>query len=712
MKTRIRGGGGGGGYPINPTEAGCPIRAGVARVGLFSSLTKNVGAPSFPRSWGRVGVRTLRDASGVLFCALLLLAAVPLLSQQPITDPAKLQSKTVENMQNFSIEKLYTTRNIGGTTWSPDGKQIAFVSNISGRNNLWLVPATGGWPTQLTVSDQRQLSPAWSPDGLWIAYISDHDGDEMWDVFLVSPNGGDVVNLTTSKEIAEQEPTWAPDGKSIAYTAKPRTGSSSEIELMEISTRHVRHLTQNTPKDRRNSSPIFSRDGKFVVYSQANAGGKDADIFLIKLAGGKTTKLTPHEGEQTYFASDLSPDGKTVLITSNAHNGYDNIGLLDIATQKIEWLTSDKWEINAGSFSPDGSTLTWAANVDGNTAIYVYDLAGKHAEALPLNNGLNSLGGNPTPYSRDGSKLLYYHNGPTAPNDAWTYDLKSKSTQQVTHALPGGIRSADMVEPYLVHFPSRDGKWTISAFAYIPNNIPRNGKFPAIVYIHGGPTSQFVNSFNRSIQYLVNQGYLVIAPNFRGSTGYGKEFMNANYRDEGGGDLNDIVDAAEWISKSGFVDKKKLVSMGGSYGGYLTMMAVTKYPDMWAAGVSIVPYVNWFTELATEDPAIREYDISIMGDPVQNKALYEDRSPINFIDRITAPLLLIAGGNDVRDPRGEAEQVAAAIKKKGGVVQLKIYENEGHQFSRVENQIDAYQRVADFLKVRVPSPGCGCSIYE
>ena len=226
---------------------------------------------------------------------------------------------------------------------------------------------------------------------------------------------------------------------------------------------------------------------------------------------------------------------------------------------------------------------------------------------------------------------------PRLPNDAWTYDLTSKSTQQVTHALLGGIRSSDMVEPYLVHFPSRDGKWTISAFAYIPNNIPRNGKFPAIVYIHGGPTSQFVNSFNRSIQYLVNQGYLVIAPNFRGSTGYGKEFMNANYRDEGGGDLNDIVDAAEWISKSGFVDKKKLVSMGGSYGGYLTMMAVTKYPDMWAAGVSIVPYVNWFTELATEDPAIREYDISIMGDPVQNKALYEDRSPINFIDRIKAP---------------------------------------------------------------------------
>ena len=653
-----------------------------------------------------------------LFAIFCLIVARPAIAQQPlpapaaVTDPTKLESRTIENMQNFSIEKLYTTRNIGGTTWSPDGKQIAFVSNISGRNNLWLVPAEGGWPTQLTISDQRQVSPAWSPDGTWIAYASDYDGNEQWDIFLVSPRGGDVVNLTTTKETSEIAPVWAPDGRQIAYTAKPKSGSSYEIELMEVSTRRVKHLTQNTPKDRTNQAPIFSRDGKFVVYSQANASSNDADIFLVDLASVKTTKLTPHQGEQTYFVSDISPDGKTLLITSNAHNGYDNIGLLDIASQKIDWLTSDKWEISAGSFSPDGSTLTWAANVDGNTNLYLYTLATRNAEMLPLRAGVNDFGGNPTPWSRDGSKLLYYHNGPTAPNDVWTYDLKSKSTQQVTHALVGGIRSADMVEPYLVHFPSRDGKWTISAFAYIPNNIPRNGKFPAIVYIHGGPTSQFVNTFNRSIQYLVNQGYLVIAPNFRGSTGYGREFMNGNYRDEGGGDLNDIVDAAEWIARTGFVDKKKLVSMGGSYGGYLTMMAVTKYPDMWGAGVAIVPYTNWFTELATEDPAIREYDISIMGDPVTNKALYEDRSPINFIDRITAPILLIAGGNDVRDPRGEAEQVAAAIKKKGGVVQLKIYENEGHQFSRIENQIDAYQRVSDFLKVRVPSPGCGCSIYE
>src|SRR6201999_511052 len=179
-----------------------------------------------------------------------------------------------------------------------------------------------------------------------------------------------------------------------------------------------------------------------------------------------------------------------------------------------------------------------------------------------------------------------------------------------------------------------DGKWTLSAFAYVPNNIQRNQKFPAIVLLHGGPASQSLDSFNRFVQYIVNQGYLVIVPNYRGSSGYGKSFTDANLGDAGGGDLHDILDAADWIKKSGFVDPKKLIVMGGSYGGYLTMMAVTKAPDMWAAGVAIMPFVNWSTEIANADPSLREYDLATMGDPVKNKALYEDRSPINFVDQI------------------------------------------------------------------------------
>ena len=643
---------------------------------------------------------------------LTVLAQTTLTPPPAITDPAKLESKTVADMQTFSIEKLYMTRSVGGATWSPDGQQVAFISNLSGRNNLWLVPATGGWPMQLTISDQRQAGPVWSPDGTWIAYISDHDGNEQWDIFLVSPKTGDVVNLTVSPESAEEDPAWSPNGRQIAYITKPKTGSSFELELMDVATRHVTHLTKNTPKELSNHHPIFSRDGKLLVYTQSHATGKDSNVFVMELAGGQSTNLTPHEGEHNFHADDISPDGKTLLITSDAQNGYSNVGLLDIATKKIDWLTNEKWEIHGGTFAPDGKSLTWTADVDGNSDIYIYDIAGRHAAELPLKTGVNSLAGNPQPYTREGGRLLYYHNGPSAPNDLWVYDVTTKQAVQVTHSLMAGLRPADMVEPYLVHYPSRDGKWTLSALAYVPNNIQKNGKFPAIVYIHGGPAVQTVNSFNRFIQYIVNQGYLVIAPNYRGSTGYGKEFTDANRGDAGGAELHDVLDAAEWIRKSGYVDPKKLIVMGGSYGGYLSMMAVTKAPEMWAAGVPIVPFVNWETEIANEDPLLREYDLATMGDPVKNKALYADRSPINFVDQIKAPLLLLAGGNDPRCPKEEAQQVADAVKKRGGKAQLKVYENEGHGFARVENQIDAYQRVSDFLKVQVPSPGCGCTVYE
>ena len=668
---------------------------------------------------------------------LLTTMIIPATSQtlpapQAITDPKQIASKPDARVEkNLTIEKLYMTRQVGGSTWSPDGETVAFVSNLSGRNNLWLVPSEGGWPTQLTVSDQRQTSPAWSPDGKWIAYMSDYDGDEQWDIFIVSPKTGQVVNLTNTREIAEEHPTWSHDGRYLAYMVKPKTSSVFEIDVYDTVMREVQHLTAGTAKDRMNVAPIWSANGKFIVYTQEQSKGTDSNVFLVDVASAQSTLLTPHDGEHTYSANDVAPDGKSVLITSNAANGYDNAGLLDIASKKIRWLTEDKWTISGESFSPDGKHLTYSANVDGNTDIYLYDIASGKARALPLPKGVNYAAGRPSPFTRDASRMLYYHTGPTAPGDLWVYSLadqeaKIKSTRagapalhentgpshQITHSLVGGVRSADMVEPHLVHYPSKDGKWTISAFVYVPYNLPRNGEHPAIVYVHGGPTAQTMNTFNRFVQYMANQGYIVIAPNYRGSTGYGKEFQQANLFDMGGGDLQDVLAAAEWIKQTGYVDPKKLILMGGSYGGYLTMMGVTKAPELWAAGVPIVPFVNWFTEIQNEDPVLQQSDLATMGDLEKNKALYEDRSPINFVDKIKAPLYLLAGGNDPRCPKEEAQQVVDAVKKRGGVAECKVYENEGHGFARVENQIDAYKRVADFLKARVPPADCSCSLNQ
>src|SRR5690348_7184312 len=209
-----------------------------------------------------------------------LAASQTLPQPQFVSDPKQIKSKPDAQVErNLEIEKLYMTRSIGDTAWSPDGKTIVFVSNISGRNNLWLVPAGGGWPTQLTVSDQRQTSPAWSPDGKWIAYASDYDGDEQWDIFLVSPKTGQVVSVTKNRDIAEESPAWSPDGRYLAYLVKPKTSSVLEIDLFDTLMHETRHLTTGTPNDKYNYGVVWSKDGRWIAYGQGQAKGTDSNIF-------------------------------------------------------------------------------------------------------------------------------------------------------------------------------------------------------------------------------------------------------------------------------------------------------------------------------------------------------------------------------------------------------------------------------------------------
>src|SRR5262249_22581873 len=267
---------------------------------------------------------------------------------------------------------------IGGTAWAPDGKSVVFVANVTGRNNLWLVPAEGGWPVQLTVSDQRQAHPTWSPDGKGIAYQSDYEGDEQWDIFLVSPQSGQVVNVTKSREISEELPTWSPDGRYLAYMVKAKTASSYEIDVFDTVLRETKHVTTGTPANKLNTNPIWSRNGAYIFFTQSEAKGTDSNIFAADLKTGTLSLLTPHQGERLYAANDVSPrpmpDGGSLLITSNRANGYDNVAILDYSEQggvlrpgRIAWLTKQTWEVSGGHFSPDGRSVTWAVNADGNT---------------------------------------------------------------------------------------------------------------------------------------------------------------------------------------------------------------------------------------------------------------------------------------------------------------------------------------------------------
>jgi dipeptidyl aminopeptidase/acylaminoacyl peptidase len=594
----------------------------------------------------------------------------------------------------LSLERLYRTRTIGSGRWSPDGRWVAFTANTSGRQNVWVVPADGGWPLQLTVSDQRQVLGQWSPDGKWIVFQSDYDGDEQWDLFAVSLEDGDVRNLTCTSEASEEAPQWSPDGSRLAYMQKPKASPSYEIHVMDFATRRVREITRDTPRQFSNEDPIWSKDSRYLAFTRTRADQKLDQIFVAELSTGQLNMVTPPGAEQNYYASDWSPDGRHLLITSNALNRSSNVALLEITTSKPIWITRDVWDCDAGEFDPSGRMLTYERNVDGNSEIMLYDCQSGAHTALASQPGLNRTGSET--FDRAGKRALFSYSGPCEPNDLYTYDFETRATTRITSSLLAAMQPEDLVTPYLVHYQSHDDL-EISAFVYAPYNQERNASNPGVVYVHGGPSAQSMNGFNRSIQFLVNNGYVVIAPNYRGSTGYGKDFEEKNRFDMGGGDLQDVIHAAHFLESTGYVDARKIAIMGGSYGGYMTMMGLTKTPEIWAAGVAMVPFVNWFTELEHEDPILREWDLATMGDPVKNRARYEDRSPINFIDRIRAPLLVLAGANDPRCPKEESDQVVEAIRRRGGIVEYKFYENEGHGFSRMENAVDSFQRTVAFL---------------
>jgi dipeptidyl aminopeptidase/acylaminoacyl peptidase len=231
----------------------------------------------------------------------------------------------------------------------------------------------------------------------------------------------------------------------------------------------------------------------------------------------------------------------------------------------------------------------------------------------------------------------------------------------------------------------------------VPFNLKRDGSNPGIVLPHGGPTGQTVDSFSKTAVALASRGYVCIAPNVRGSTGYGMEFQRANYKDLGNGDLQDEVYAAKFLAATGFVDARKIGITGGSYGGYMAMIAIGRTPDVWAAAVELYGITDWLTEQQHEEPTLQQYDQSLLGDPVKDRKSYEDASPIKYFKNAKAPLLVLQGSNDIRDPSEEAEQAVTLLKQAGKVVDAHYYPDEGHGFAKRENQIDALKRTVEWF---------------
>lgn len=630
-------------------------------------------------------------------------------AQVPI-DPRSVVSPTMPDFAPAPNEAISAVNELGYATWSPDGRFIAYVSYETGFANIWITDVKTKESRQVAPADQTQRSPRWSPDSKRLLFVADDSGKEMYDIFVVDVAASKVRNLTQTPEYAETYAAWSPDGRAIAFSSRKKEASASEIEVMDVEGEdggRIRILTRDSSPDRTRVISLWSPADNFIYFDDVAYSYADADIVRVSADGGTPQSVTPPATDVNYRLADLSPDGKFALISSDAANGWTNVALLDTRTREIRWVTNEKANFIAGGFSPNGKQIVFTRDEPLATHLFVYDIETRSTRQLTHGEGFHELrsgiafsaprvGG--SYFSRDGQQIVYRRESGTVPGELVALRVRDGAqTTLVANTLSEEV-ARSLVKPTHVWFRSADGKFVIPAVVWIPPNLRRDGTHPAVVEIHGGPMAQTRPYFLTYIQVLASQGYVVISPNYRGSTNYGRAFQFANRKDLGGGDLSDVETAADWLVATGYVDAQRIAVYGGSNGAYLALLALAKQPRKWAAGVALNPFVDYFTFYAGTAPWLQPiFHFLMEGDPARNAELWRDRSPLTHAHRISAPVLITAGANDPRCPPEQAKQMQRAIQAGGGHVELKIFGDQGHGAVQTDAYIDENTMVLKFL---------------
>lgn len=569
---------------------------------------------------------------------------------------------------------------------SPSGESVAFAWNDTGRFEAYVMDLDTRAIRRLTDHGKGATCPRFSPDGEHVLYAHDHDGDECWDFHLIHLPSGRSRCIMQQQQAGYPCAEWSPDGQEVLITTA-RAGRFA-LHRCDVSTGELTPVTGHAFND---LGGEYSPDGTHIAL-EAHTFGQDRGVFIARPDGSDLRALPLPDAAGPRW----SPDGKRLLFHSMRES--EDVGIFDLESGRVQWLADSAWDEWGADWSPDGRFALYIKNEDGAHSVCVVRLAdGKVVARIAPEDGVIEH----ARFARRGRSVVFEFSNHRTPPGLWEYDLSTHTCAQIT-PQPAELQGAPFIAPYYVRYASSDGL-TIPAIVYPAPAAGRDA--PGILLIHGGPTWAYTNFWHPAAQHFAQMGYTVIGPNYRGSTGYGRAFQNANRYDIGRGDVLDCIAGVDWLLREGLASRDKMGVTGASQGGYMTMMCLTKHPEYWAAGSSLIGFFNYFTEFQTEREDLRYWDLQNMGDPAdpEDAARYRDRSPLFFIDRVAAPVQLLAGRTDRRCPAAETEQVHRALKARGVPVEMKIYEDEGHGFSKVENRIDAYRRRADFFTRYIPA---------
>ena len=619
-----------------------------------------------------------------LAASFLLFCGTAAWSQSAPTDVAR------------TVEAIAKIRSATSPSFSPDGKRIAYISNASGIPQVWVMAASGGEARQLTNLQDPVQSVSWSPTSDWLAYDVAPGGGLNVQLYVMKSDGSSVKRLTAGGQENNRLAGWSEDGRYVLAASNVKFPSGFDALLIDPATGATRPVVEGKGL---NGILDVSKDGRWAVVTRLVSRG-DNNLYLVDLKTRAETLLTPHEGTGSFGWGEFSPDGRRIYVTSNGGRDMLAFGLIELDRAgkpgPIRILAErSNAEAEGGILSRDGSRAALVWNVAGRSEVEWLDtkkgslLAGPK---LPF----DLVGG--ADFSPDGRTLAFTGTGANRPTDIYTIDVPANAVAQRTRSAHDGVDLARLVRPTLVTYKAHDGV-PLSGWLYRPAGA--SGPGPVVFNYHGGPEGQSRPGMSDITQALVAQGISVFAPNVRGSSGFGKTFVNLDNGAKRVDGVRDIKATTDHLISAGIADPKRLGIMGGSYGGYMVMAGVTEYPDMFAAGANLFGVVNFDTFFKNTQPWMAAISTVEYGNPATEADMLKSLSPIHKLDRIKTPLIVLHGANDTNVPLVEAEQIVSELKRRNIPVEYVLFPDEGHGWRKLPNRVRSTTEIVKFFDQRL-----------
>jgi dipeptidyl aminopeptidase/acylaminoacyl peptidase len=603
--------------------------------------------------------------------------------------------RSQREIQQYTIEQFMDNEAVGGGSFSSDNSRLLVSSNRSGIYNVYTIPTKGGEMTAITTSDSTSVfAESYFPNDNRMLLSADGNGDEI-DHLYVRDLEGNIKDVTPDEGAKSSFYAWSEDDQYLYFGSNKRDSRYFDVYKMSV----VDFSSKMIYKDESglSFSGMSGDENHFALTKSLNTNDSDLSIYNVETK--EMTKI--NESLNANSAQDFSKDNSTLYYTTDDGGEFSYLMSYNLNTKEKKKVQEKSWDISGAGFTSQGKYMVVYVNDDGKNVIDVLDAKTMTPIELP-DFGDKSI--TSVSFSDDEKWMRMYVGGSNSPSDLYTYNLETKEQHKLTNVLNDEINADDLVTAKVVRYKSFDSN-VIPAIYYLPKQASAEKKVPAMVLVHGGPGGQTRQGFSSLIQYMVNHGYAVLAVNNRGSSGYGKTFYQMDDLNHGENDLQDCVEGKNWLATQTEIDGDKIGIIGGSYGGYMTMAALTYTPEEFDVGVNLYGVTNWLRTLKSIPPYWESFRESLyleLGDPFSADSIRLKRiSPLFHTDKVTKPLIVLQGAQDPRVLQVESDEVVAGVRKNGVTVEYVLFEDEGHGFVKKENQIEAYSRILKFLDVHL-----------